>query len=62
MWTLENEMQLEWCDMCIKHLEIEKTRIIRRGRLSEEEDQRLDEIEIELQIYEGLIHKLYRSK
>jgi len=60
MWTIDNEMQLEWCDLCIKRLEIEKNRIIRRGRLSEEEDQRLDEIEIELQIYESIINKLYK--
>jgi len=59
--TLHDEMEFESYELCIRILEIERYRIVRRGRLTEQEDTRLTEIDREIQIYENLIAKYHRE-
>jgi hypothetical protein len=59
MLTLEGETTLEIYELYIRILENERMKITRRGRLSDVEDQRLFEIDTEIQIYQGMINQLY---
>lgn len=58
MWSIEDEMCIEYYDMNLRFLKIERNRITQRGRLSFEEDIRLSEIDKEIHIYESLISKI----
>jgi hypothetical protein len=51
-------MCIEYYDMNLRFLKIERNRITQRGRLSFEEDIRLSEIDKEIHIYESLISKI----
>jgi hypothetical protein len=55
---MEEEMCIEYYDMNIRILKIERSKITQRGRLSFEEDIRLSEIDKEIHIYESLILKI----
>jgi len=58
MLTLEGETNLEIYELYIRILENERMKITRRGRLSDIEDQRLFEIDTEIQIYQGMINQI----
>ena len=45
------ELDVEYYDMCIYMLEKERMKITQRGRLSNEEDRRLDEIDAEIEYW-----------
>ena len=48
---------IEYCERNMRTLERERQKITRRGRLTESEDLRLDEIDAELEYWEEILNK-----
>ncbi len=57
--SYNHAMDVEYFEMCIYMLAKERMKITRRGRLSEFEDRRLDEIDAELQYWDERIATIY---
>ena len=57
IWTYQDEMNMEFYELCIRVLTNERAKISRRGRLTSEEDIRLYQIDLEIDIYENLINE-----
>jgi hypothetical protein len=57
MSTLEDEMNLEACDLCIHLLEHERKKFIRYGYDSK--DSIIDVIEKEIMLYERIIQEIH---
>jgi hypothetical protein len=55
------ELDLEFFTIKVKSLERERCKITQRGKLSEEEDVRLDEIDTELAFWFDCIDNVYNS-
>jgi hypothetical protein len=58
IWTYEDEMNMEFYELCIRVLTNERAKIVRRGRLTLEEDIRLYQIDLEVDIYETLMNQM----
>lgn len=54
----ENALDLEYYEFLIQQLDKERMKITRTGRLSEEQDRRLDEIDAELEYWCELADEL----
>ncbi len=48
---------VEYCEFHMRTLERERQKITRRGRLTESEDLRLDEIDADLEYWEEILNK-----
>jgi hypothetical protein len=48
---------VEYCEFHMRMLERERQKITQRGRLTESEDLRLDEIDAELEYWEEILNK-----
>lgn len=57
--TNDDYLNVEFYELSIQQLDTQRQKITRRGRLTAEEDRRLDEIDSEIEHYYTLIDNIY---